>query len=243
MFLSLTQSLLLVVAVIFTTGCAAPADDEGDDETAADNTAASAQALSATGFKYSFQNWDHDGTRNDNPVALVFVSTKPDLVDRVYAAVEAEGLTHSGSKMSLSGVGGSRPGVAATSPWHSESAGRKGAFGCWGHCAAKTDIHIRTYGADGQAGTQVYQGSAGIRPYYLIATVHFDVSENTHPRDLHTPHRGGKHRSSFLRAPEPDALPPAASQPMRSLLSGAGALRPGVTQHLHNAMVSSFVAS
>ena len=41
MFLNLTRSLLLVVAVVFTTGCAAPADDEGDDETAADNTAAS----------------------------------------------------------------------------------------------------------------------------------------------------------------------------------------------------------
>jgi hypothetical protein len=176
--------LLLVSAVVFTTGCAARGDDDADHEGAADNIAASAQALSATGFEYSFQNWDHDGAKNDNPVALIFVSTKPDLVDRVYAAVEAEGLTHSGSKMSLSGVGGSRPGVNPTDPWSSESAGRKGAFGCWGHCTSKTDIHIRTYGPDGRDGTQVYQGTAGIRPYYLIATIHFDVNENTPQADF-----------------------------------------------------------
>ena len=136
------------------------------------------------GFKYSFDSWDHDGAKNDNPVALIFVSTKADLVSRVYAAVEAEGLTHSGSKMSLSGMGGSRPGVNASDAWRSESAGRKGAFGSWGHCSAKTDIHIRTYGPDGRDGTQVYQGSAGIRPYYLVATIHFDVNENTPQADF-----------------------------------------------------------
>lgn len=183
-FGSIGRSLLVAIAIVLATGCAAPGADEEDDETAADNTGASSQALSATGFKYSFQNWDHDGAKNDNPVALIFVSNKPDMVDRVYASVEAEGLTHSGSKMSLSGVGGSRPGVSATDAWHAESAGRKGAFGCWGHCTSKTDIHIRTYGADGRAGTQVYQGSAGIRPYYLIATVHFDVNENTPQADF-----------------------------------------------------------
>lgn len=177
-------SLLAAIAVVVATGCAAPADDGEDDEGAADNTAASAEALNATGFEHGFESWDHDGAKNDNPVALIFVSHKPDLVDRVYAAVEAEGLTHSGSKMSLSGVGGSRPGVSATDAWHSESAGRKGAFGCWGHCTSKTDIHIRTYGPDGREGTQVYQGSAGIRPYYLIATIHFDVNENTPQADF-----------------------------------------------------------
>jgi hypothetical protein len=184
-FGAIGRTLLLALAVVFTTACAAPSDDDGeDDEGAADNTAASAQALRATGLEYSFENWDHDGAKNDNPVALVFVSNKPNLVDRVYAAVEAEGLTHSGSKMSLAGVGGSRPGVNPTDPWHSQSAGRKGAFGCWGHCTSKTDIHIRTYGPDGHEGTQVYQGSAGIRPYYLIATVHFDVNENTPQADF-----------------------------------------------------------
>ena len=127
-FGTIGRSLLVAVAIVFATGCAAPGADEEDDETAADNTGASSQALSATGFKYGFQNWDHDGAKNDNPVALIFVSNKPDMVDRVYASVEAEGLTHSGSKMSLSGVGASRPGVSATDAWHSESAGRKGAF-------------------------------------------------------------------------------------------------------------------
>ena len=185
-FTAVVRSSLLASAAliaVIATGCAATADAE-EDEAAADDTAASAQALSATGFKYSFENWDHDGTKNDNPVALIFVSTKPNLVDRVYAAVEAEGLTHSGSKMSLAGIGGSRPGVNPTDPWHSESAGRKGAFGCWGHCSAKTDIHLRTYGPDGREGTQVYQGSAGIRPYYLVATIHFDVNENTPQADF-----------------------------------------------------------
>jgi hypothetical protein len=53
-----------------------------------------------------------------------------------------------------------------------------------GKARSKTDIHIRTYGADGRDGTQVYQGSAGIRPYYLVATIHFDVSENTPQADF-----------------------------------------------------------
>ena len=172
-----SRSLLVSVAVVLASGCAA---ESGDD----DETDSSEAALSASAFKYSFEKWDHDGARNDNPVALVFVSKKANLVDRVYAAVEAEGLTHSGSKMSLSGIGGSRPGVNPTDPWTSESAGRKGAFGCWGQCTSKTDIHIRTYGPDGRDGTQVYQGSSGVRPYYLIATVHFDVKENTPQADF-----------------------------------------------------------
>jgi hypothetical protein len=141
--------------------------------------AAPASQVKAQGIKYKFQNWDQDGSTRDNPVSIIFVSKKSDMVDRVYVQVKKVGLTKNGSKMTLKGVGGSRPGVNPTDPWTSKSAGRKGAFGCWGHCSAGTDIHLRTYGPDGSRGTQVYQGGYGFRPYYLIATVHFDVDENT----------------------------------------------------------------
>lgn len=136
--------------------------------------------IKAEFIKYKFQNWDYDGAKRDNPVSVIFVSNSPDMVDRVYEQVAAVGLTGSGNEMTLSGIGGSRPGVNPTDPWTSHSAGRKGAFGCWGRCGSKTDIHLRTYGPDGKKGTQVYQGDGyGLRPYYLIATVHFDVKENT----------------------------------------------------------------
>jgi hypothetical protein len=145
---------------------------------------ASAPAQAATGeihaayIEYAFQNWDYDGSKHDNPVSIIFVSNSSNMVSRVYSQVGSVGLTGSGDTMTLSGIGGSRPGVNPTDPWTSHSAGRKGAFGCWGQCGSKTDIHLRTYGPDGQAGTQVYQGSYGYRPYYLIATIHFDVDEH-----------------------------------------------------------------
>jgi hypothetical protein len=177
-------SLALVPCV---TGCGSEAHADGDWDGTTEEAATSAltsASVTAPGFKYAFENWDHDGANVDNPVALIFVSTHADLVSRVYTQVETVGLTHSGSKMELSGVGGSRPGVNPTDPWSSESAGRKGAFGCWGQCSTKADIHVRTYGPDGRDGTQVYQGSDGVRPYYLIATVHYDVNENTPQADF-----------------------------------------------------------
>jgi hypothetical protein len=145
--------------------------------------AASSQ-IHASYIKYSFQNWDYDGGSRDNPVSIIFVSNSPNMVSRVYSQVGSVGLSGGGDKMTLSGIGGSRPGVNPRDPWTSHSAGRKGAFGCWGHCGSKTDIHVRTYGPDGRWGTQVYQGSYGYRPYYLIATIHFDVNENTSHSDF-----------------------------------------------------------
>lgn len=135
--------------------------------------------IHAHGFVHGFWDYDRDSTKVDNPVTIVFVSRHPHMVDRVYDQLDAVGIDSGGSKMTLAGYGGSRPGVSSTDSWHSHSAGRKGAFGCWGHCGNKTDIHVRTYGPDGKNGTQVYQGSAGYAPYYLVATVHFDVDENT----------------------------------------------------------------
>lgn len=141
--------------------------------------------INAAYIRYKFQNWDYDGSsKKDNPVSIIFVSNSPNMVERVYNQIATVSLTGSGSKMTLSGIGGSRPGVNPTDPWTSHSAGRKGAFGCWGHCGSTTDIHLRTYGPDGRVGTQVYQGSYGYRPYYLIATTHFDVRENTPSSDF-----------------------------------------------------------
>jgi hypothetical protein len=177
---------VFVLGLMMVAGCAG-GDGAGPDEESsedADSTGEASEALTASGFKYGFQNWDHDGAHRDNPVSLVFVSRTSDMVDRVYGQIGDVGLTHGGGDMTLSGVGGSRPGVSSTDSWTSKSAGRKGAWGCWGHCAAKTDIHLRTYGPDGHEGTQVYQGSYGVRPYYLIATIHFDVSENTSHEDF-----------------------------------------------------------
>lgn len=173
-------------------GCAASdggadSDDDAEDgevETAAISTKFSSADVTPSGFKYRFQNWDHDGAHVDNPVSIIFVSEKPNLVARVYDQVATVGLTHGGSKMNLSGIGGSRPGVNATDPWSSNSAGRKGAFGCWGKCDPHADIHLRTYGADGKDGTQVYQGEFGAGAYYLVATTHFDVNENTPKADF-----------------------------------------------------------
>ncbi len=140
--------------------------------------------IKASFIKYEFQNWDYDGPAKDNPVSIIFVSNFPYMVERVYYQVGTVGLTYGGAKMTLSGIGGSRPGVNPTDPWTSHSAGRKGAVGCWGHCSSTTGIHLRTYGPDGLAGTQVYQGNYGYRPYYLIATTHFDMNENTANSDF-----------------------------------------------------------
>ena len=172
----LLRAALVVGLVTSVFGCAG-----ADGDPAAETDAASSEALHAEGFRYPFQTWDHDGAQRDMPVSIIFVSKHPHMVDRVYGQVEARpiGLTDSGAEMTLSGVGGSRPGVHSTDPWTSHSAGRKGAWGCWGKCADHTDIHLRTYGPDGHDGTQVYQGSHGTWPYYLVATTHFDVSENT----------------------------------------------------------------
>ena len=171
-------------------GCAGASNADGAEGAAGVSTDAlsfSSQQVTAAGFAYPFENWDHDPSNEgkvDNPVSIIFVSSSPNLVARMYDQVESEGLTHSGSKMALSGIGGSRPGVRATDPWTSESAGRKGAFGCWGQCSAKTDIHIRTYGPNGREGTQIYQSTYGIAPYYLIASTHFDIDENTPQADF-----------------------------------------------------------
>lgn len=177
---------IAILSLVLLLGCAADATTDEDDveETAAETEGLSSRQIRAAGFGHAFENWDHDGAKVDHPVSILFVSDRPDLVDRVYAQVEAVGLTHSGGKMTLSGVGGSRPGVSANDPWTSHSAGRKGAFGCWGKCSAHTDIHIRTYGPDGKAGTQIYQGTLGVKPYYLVATTHFDVDENTPTADF-----------------------------------------------------------
>ena len=140
--------------------------------------------VTAAGFKYSFQNWDWDGTKHDMPVSMIFISNSTDMVSRVYSQMGSVGLVLPGDQMALSGVGGSRQGVSETDPWTSHSAGRKGAFGCWGQCDAKTDIHVRTYGPDGSKGTQVYQGTYGLKPYYLIATTHFDSNEGTSTADF-----------------------------------------------------------
>lgn len=137
--------------------------------------------IHAHGFEHGFWNYDYDTGKRyvDNPVTIVFVSKHPDMVDRVYSQLGSVGIGKHGGSMELGGYGGSRPGVSTTDSWRSHSAGRKGAYGCWGHCGSKTDIHLRTYGPDGRKGTQVYQGSYGYAPYYLVATVHFDVNENT----------------------------------------------------------------
>ena len=140
---------------------------------------AAGHLVSVHGFAHRFDNFDYDGgNKIDNPVTMVFVSKRPNMVERVYDQLDSVGIDSGGSKMTLSGWGPSRSGVGNTA-WHSHSAGRKGAFGCWGHCSSKTDIHVRTYGPDGRKGTQVYQGSRGYAPYYLVATVHFDANENT----------------------------------------------------------------
>jgi hypothetical protein len=174
-------------ALVMGTGCLADdADvDENEEEAVAETSdALKSQRVKPPGFKYPFDNWDHDGARVDHPVSIIFVSRRPDLVDRVYDQVGSVGLTGGGGKMTLSGIGGSRPGVDPDEPWTSRSAGRKGAFGCWGKCDRETNIHMRTYGPDGRQGTQIYQGSSGVRPYYLLATTHFDVRENTSREDF-----------------------------------------------------------
>jgi hypothetical protein len=173
------------LAVSIATGCGGAGDDSGAQaDDSSEHVDEASEDLRAPGFAYDFQTWDHDGAKRDNPVSLLFVSEKPDMVSRVYDQIGDVGLTHGGGKMTLSGVGGSRPGVSSTDRWTSHSAGRKGAFGCWGQCASHTDIHLRTYGPDGHDGTQVYQGKAGALPYYLVATIHFDVSENTAQEDF-----------------------------------------------------------
>lgn len=140
-----------------------------------------------TGFAHQFWNFDYDTTthRPDNPVTIIFVSTKSNMVGRIYSQLAGQDDTHSGGKMTLEGWGGSRPGVGNTK-WSSHSAGRKtslslfdSSWACWRTCAPTTDVHLRTYGPDGRAGTQVYQGSYGNYPYYVIGTTHYDVSENT----------------------------------------------------------------
>ena len=187
------RAVLVILGLVVAAGpigCAGANDAEGSEGAVGVSTDAlsfSAQQVTAAGFAYPFENWDHDPSNDDkvdNPVSIIFVSSSPNLVARMYDQVESEGLTHSGSKMTLSGIGGSRPGVRATDPWTSESAGRKGAFGCWDQCSSKTDIHIRTYGPDGHEGTQIYQSTRGIAPYYLLATTHFDIDENTPQADF-----------------------------------------------------------
>jgi hypothetical protein len=145
---------------------------------------AGAAQIHAPYIRYPFQNWDYDGSLRDNPVSIVFVSSTPNMVGRVWSQVGSVGLTGRGDVMTLSGVGGSRPGVNPFDPWTSRSAGRKGAFGCWGRCGRTTDIHLRTYGPDGRLGTQVYQGRYGYRPFYLVATIHVDKNEGTPNRDF-----------------------------------------------------------
>ena len=174
------------IALLVLSSCAADsASVDGEEAEAAVVTEGIAStSIHVEDFEYPFENWDHDGKKVDHPVTIVFVSDRPEVVARVYEQVESVGLTHSGGKMTLSGIGGSRPGVNPTDPWTSSSAGRKGAFGCWGKCGARTDIHLRTYGPDGKVGTQVYQGKSGIKPYYLVATTHFDIDENTPQADF-----------------------------------------------------------
>ena len=67
------------------------------EETAAISRFASTSVQPA-GFKYRFENWDHDGAHVDNPVSIIFVSAKSNLVDRVYDQVATVGLTDGGSK-------------------------------------------------------------------------------------------------------------------------------------------------
>lgn len=129
---------------------------------------------------YWFWNWDTDGGEAsvpDNPVSIIFRSHYPDMVDRVYGDLAQMGLTSGGDKMNLKGYGPSRSGVTP-SPWSSSSAGRKGNKGCvtpsGPFCKPDENVHVRTYGPDGQQGTQVYLGASG---YYLVATVHFDKAE------------------------------------------------------------------
>lgn len=174
--------MVVAMAGLSAAGCVVGEEEIG--ESTSDLTTYASVRVKPAGFKYEFDNWDHDGPKVDNPVSIIFVSDKPDLVDRVYSQVESQSLRGGGSKMRLTGIGGSRPGVNEYDPWHSDSAGRKGAFGCWGKCDPKTNIHIRTYGPNGRKGTQVYQGSFGVAPYYLLATVHFDRDENTPKADF-----------------------------------------------------------
>ncbi len=139
-----------------------------------------APQIKARHFRYPFQNFDYDGKsrKRDNPVTVIFVSRRPDMVKRLYDQLDKVGLDGSGNTMRLRGVGGSRRGVSSKDPWTSHSAGRKGAKGCYGHCGKNTDIHVRTYGPNGHQGTQVYQGNYGYAPYYLVATTHFDRDED-----------------------------------------------------------------
>ena len=146
--------------------------------------AQSAQAapgmIHAPHFLHAFQNWDYDENLHkwDNPVTIIFVSYAPNMVGRVYSQLAQVGMTGGGSSaIRLSGLGGSRPGVSTTDSWTSHSAGRKGANGCFGYCLSWTDIHVRTFGPNGLYGTQVYQGGYGYRPYYLVATIHYDRNE------------------------------------------------------------------
>lgn len=171
------------LALLVLSSCAADSASDEQEEPAAVTEGITSTEIHVDGFDYPFENWDHDGAKVDNPVSLLFVSDRPNVVARVYDQVASVGLTRSGSKMTLSGVGGSRPGVNPNDPWTSRSAGRKGAFGCWGKCGAHTDIHLRTYGPDGKAGTQVHQ-SGGLGPYYVVATIHFDIDENTPQADF-----------------------------------------------------------
>jgi hypothetical protein len=130
------------------------------------------------GFHHHFYNYDNGAGHTDNPVTIIFVSNSPNLVGRVYDAVEDEGLVNSGDPMELKGFGYPTP-HTGTQAWTSDSHGRKDdPSGCRGQCKPAIDIHIRTYGADGPTGTQVYQ-STGTYRYYMLATTHFDISEGT----------------------------------------------------------------
>jgi len=104
------------IALLVLSSCAADsASVDGEEAEAAVVTEGIAStSIHVEDFEYPFENWDHDGKKVDHPVTIVFVSDRPEVVARVYEQVESVGLTHSGGKMTLSGIGGSRPGVNPT---------------------------------------------------------------------------------------------------------------------------------
>jgi hypothetical protein len=90
-----TRPLLFALALAISAfGCASAEGDMNADDTDGETTGEETAAITSHpiasaevqpgGFKYRFQNWDHDGKHVDNPVSILFVSAKPNLVERVY---------------------------------------------------------------------------------------------------------------------------------------------------------------